>query len=115
MEAIKLKTFKRYVTGKEDLWEVVFRNGYVLPKVSPSICSEQYLMGVLSQEIFCPKHVELKCKNCFAPPTKQVMIDKLAKISKKMNINLGIDTKHIPDIQWMVKVLAHLDHKDEIF
>jgi len=55
-------------------------------------------MGVLSEDIFCPKDVELKYKNCFAAPNKQIMIVKLKKISKKMNINLGIDTKHIPDI-----------------
>ena len=116
MEAVKFETFKKFISGREDLWEVVFRNGYVLPKVSASIYSEDYLMGVLSEAIFCPKDVELKCKNCYAPHTKQIMIDKLAKIAaKKMNINLGIDQKHIPDKQWMIKILAHLDQKDEIF
>lgn len=115
METKTVAAFKRYIGCREDLWEAAFRNGFVLPKVNASICTEEYLRKVIDEVYYCPKDVEIKSKNCFAPPSKQTLLEKLKKVAVTMKIDLGITDKHVPDKSWMVKVLANLNCKDEIF
>ncbi len=58
---------------------------------------------------------DLKFKQCFAPPSKATIVQKLNKIGKDQKISIGITEKHVPDKKWMVLVLGHLSPKDEIF
>ena len=49
-----VSAFKKVIGCREDLWEAAFRNGYVLPKLTASICTEEYLMKVINKEVYCP-------------------------------------------------------------
>ncbi len=43
MESITAEEYKKVITSRENLYEVVFRNGYLLPKLTSSIVTEKYL------------------------------------------------------------------------
>ena len=115
MEQKTVAAFQRFIQLRGDLLEAAHRNGYVLPKLTTSICSEEYLVNVINQELYCPKDSEVRLKNCFAPPEKETLMKKLLKVEKEQQKNLGIDDKHIPDKKWMVMMLGMINPKDEIF
>lgn len=52
MESITTAAYKKVIRSRENLYEVVFRNGFVLPKMSSSICTEEYLQKVMDGSIF---------------------------------------------------------------
>jgi len=115
---MKLKTiaaFKRVIGSREDLSEACFRNGYVLPKITSSICTEDYLTKVMEGKVYCPKDSELNSKNWYAAPCKSSLIAKLKKVAKDQKLSFGHDEKHLPDKSWIVKMLGHLLPADEIF
>ena len=53
---------------------------------------------------------------CVKAPVKEVLNDKLQKLCKDKDLNIGwIDIKNMPDKDWMVSVIATLNPGDEIF
>lgn len=106
MEQKTITAFKKFIQSRADLLEAAHRNGYVLPKLTSSICSEDYLMKVINGEVHCPKDSEVRLKNCFAPPGKDLLMKKVLKAAKDKQIELGISEKHIPDKKWLVMILG---------
>ncbi len=62
METKTMKVYKKYIISKEDLYEATFRNGWVLPKSTSSIVTEEYLHTVAQGTTYCPKADDLKFK-----------------------------------------------------
>jgi len=83
MEAKTLTAFRKLIQSRGDLWEAANRNGYVLPKLTSSICTEEYLRKVISGEYYCPKDAEVRLKNCFAHPGKDYLQKKVLKAAKE--------------------------------
>jgi hypothetical protein len=50
-----LEEVKRIMGGKADLHEACQRNRWYLNKSKSSIITEDYLTGVITSRIFCPK------------------------------------------------------------
>ena len=47
---------------------------------------------------------------CPKAPTKEVLNEKLQKLCREFNLNIGwIDEKTMPDKEWMVSVIATLN------
>ena len=65
--------------------------------------------------IYCPKDSEIKFKNCFTPPTKKLLIPKLAAIANANHLNFGYDDKHLPDKRWIIMMISTFNQHDEIF
>jgi hypothetical protein len=97
MELKTIAAFKRVIGSREDLWEACFRNGYVLPKITSSICTEDYLTRVMEGKVYCPKDSELKTMNCYAAPWKSYLNSKLNKVAKDQKLTFGFDERHLPD------------------
>ena len=62
MEQKTYSAYKKIINSVEGLYEVVFRNGFMLPKLHSSIVTEQYLHGVADSSIYCPMADDLKYK-----------------------------------------------------
>lgn len=60
MESLTTEAYKKVIGSRENLYEVVFRNGFILPKMTASICTESYLNKVADGSIYAPKELELK-------------------------------------------------------
>ena len=49
-------------------------------------------------------------------PVKEVLLEKVKSLALENNLNISwIDETHSPDKDWLVAVIATLDHEDEIF
>jgi hypothetical protein len=77
MESKTVPAFQKVIDSIEALYEVTFRNGWLLPDLHSSIITEKYLQGVIDGTIYCLRAEELKFRQCYAPPTKAVLIEKL--------------------------------------
>ncbi len=77
MELKTVAAYKRIVDSVESLYEVTFRNGWMLPSLKSSLVTESYLHGVIEGKIYCPMAEDLKFKQCYSPPTVATLIEKV--------------------------------------
>ena len=66
--AMTVNEFSKFVMDKNDLYELVLRNGYYLPKLSCGMCTEEYILNVLHAKYWCPKYEDIRVKPCSRPP-----------------------------------------------
>ena len=50
-----IEEVKGIIGSKADLYDAAIRNGWYLPKFKSSIITEQYITGVITGKIFCPR------------------------------------------------------------
>ena len=62
------------IKSKADLYEAALRNGYFLPKIKCSIITEEYIYGILTGTVLCPKYKDIKLLPCPKPPDKETLI-----------------------------------------
>ena len=65
--------------------------------------------------IHCPSYNDIRLKACPLPPNKNILQNKLRKIEKERNMNLGLSETSSPDKALMVAVLSTFSPSDEIF
>lgn len=105
------------VRSKDEMYEILQRNGKYLPKKTSALATNEYLRGVLQGTIWTPHHDAVRFKNCPQPPVMLVVIDKLIAAATLQGHELGIvpKKKNHPDQAWALTVLASLSPDDEIF
>ena len=68
--------------SKLEYYEVVIRNSWFLPAYKSSAITEAYLEGVVQDKIFCPKDRDVRLKNAYSLPTKEVLLAKILAIAE---------------------------------
>ena len=101
----------------KELYEILQRNGNVLPKQSSVLVNTEYLRKVYQKMIWVPHQLNLKWRNCPRPPTMVVLVDKLLALAEIRGFETGIvkSRKNFPDQQWILLSIATLNPLDEIF
>ena len=66
------------IRDRSTFYDGMLRNGWVLPALSQSIITIDFMQRVRRGEIFCPKTTQIKTPAvCLTPPPKNVIIDKI--------------------------------------
>jgi len=91
--------------------------GFVLPKITSSICNLSYLARVKNQLDYCPKSHEIQNVECLQPPKKEIL---LLIIQEELRILgdqrvVSFDEKHLPDVDWCLNSISALNPNHEIF
>jgi len=104
-----VKDISRAIGNKADLYEAALRNGYFLPKFKSSIITEDYIYGVLTGNVLCPKYRDIKLLPCPRPPDKDSLINYATKAMSKHSKPMGIDSSHTPDANWLLALISTFD------
>ena len=89
--------FKHHIQSTKEFYEVLCRNGYYQPTFRSNAVNEAYMVGVMHKKVFCPKDDDIRFKNCFSQPTKDILIAKLMEVAEKKKWNLGFSAENKPD------------------
>jgi hypothetical protein len=109
-------SFAEYVMDMNDLYNAALRNDFFLPKRSSSAVNEIMIYNILQGQYWCPKFDDLKMRPCVKAPVKETLLQKIQALCSEKKYNISwIDFQHLPDKDWMVKVIATLNPQDEIF
>ena len=57
------------IRNKTHFYKALVAGGWLLPKISTSIVTMEFLHEVRQEKIFCPKLVDVRFKPCANPPT----------------------------------------------
>ena len=117
MRKITPDEWSRYCVNTRDMWDVVTRCGYYLPKFKSKMITEEYMDNVIRKKAWCPRFEDIKMIPCPTPPNKNVLIDKFyAFIQANKLLLVGVEPeKHVPDKRWLLDVLSSFTPGDEIF
>ena len=108
--------FSEYVRCLDDLYKLALRNGFYLPKKSSSAVNEVMIYNVLQKNYWCPLYKDIKMLPCVKAPVKETLLQRLQALCEENDLNIGwIDFQHMPDKDWMIKVIGTLNPMDEIF
>jgi hypothetical protein len=77
MGKISTNTLLRYIEGIDDLYDVLTRKKFFLPKEKSSLTTEQYLISVINGQLKFKKYNELILSPCPKAPTKYILLKKL--------------------------------------
>ena len=106
---------KKTTLQKDDKHELLYRKGYFLPPLRSPAVTHDYLDGVDTGEIFCPKFFDVKLRGCYRPPTKELIFEEVKKLMDANNFNWGIkDAGKVPK-EWMLTILATISPEHEYF
>ena len=103
------------IKSKADLYEAALRNGYFLPKIKCSIITEEYMYGILTGTVLCPKYKDIKLLPCPKPPDKETLILYAQDATADQTKSLGIDGTHTPDKSWLLAIISTYNPGCEIF
>ena len=129
------KKLGAYVRNNHDYYDAMVSHGYIMPTLSSSIVTREYMDGIRKGEYYCPHRSQNIPKLAVAnPPPKlellkiwkkavydKVKTDRDPKNDAKYNAILStiemIETDgKLPDNDWLIVVLADIPGKDcEIF
>ena len=106
--------------SKAELYGACQNEGFVLPKLTSTVCRVQYLVSVRSGNEYCPQKDEVQHKhgtcsrypalNCENPPKKVIMLQIIFEELERRGDNrtLSFDEKHMPDVDWCLYALSAL-------
>lgn len=102
MDKVTVSQFKEHVRSKDELYDMLVRNKFFLPKLSSTMVTEDYMTSVMLLQTTCPKYSEIRLSAAPSLPIKEVLIAKLEAIAKSNHWNFGFSEKGKPDKQWLV-------------
>jgi hypothetical protein len=88
-----LATVLQICRGNKEFHEFLMRNGKVLPKLTATITTTEYLRGVYNDQFWVPRQNDVKWRNCPQPPTMIVLVEKFNSIAQRQGFSTGIDPK----------------------
>jgi len=113
---VSASAFSLKVRDKKDLYELASRNGFFLPSYKSRAVTEDYLIGILRNEIWCPRAADIRIVKCVKPPTVDVLLGKFREVTLLYGHDkVYISDKRPPDAKWLVAVVGTLLPDDEIF
>ena len=102
--------------------------GYCMPSVHSALCTLDWMFGIRSKRYYCPMVKDQNlAKRCFYPPPKAELMRKLENALRPLiNNHRGNESEpyentldymqdHLPDVEWLINVLAIWAPDDEIF
>ena len=78
-------------------------------------CTTEYLVGVLNKKYYVPMYPDLQVRPCIFTPTKDELFKMLINEGHLAAFDFGFDSKHQPDKEWMLTVIATLNPMHAIF
>ena len=99
------------IKNKESMYELMIRHKYVLPAYDSKFITGQMLVEIRDKKIFCLMEPEVYFAQCFTPPTKAVLVDKMNKYIRDMGLRpSGVTNikKNFPDKRYLILVIASL-------
>lgn len=115
MSTLTLEEVKQIVKTKSPLYNAMIRNGFYLPKKKATIVNEAYLQKVKSGEFYCPKFTDVIARPCPDPPSREILLDEVVKATTKVGKDIGASEGKLPDIPWLLTVLAIHCPDHEVF
>ena len=115
LQQVSVKDVADKIKSKADLYEAALRNGYFLPKFKCSIITEDYIYGVLTGTVLCPKYKDIRLLPCPKPPDKETLISYAQEAVSEHSKSLGIDAFHTPDKSWLLAIISTFDPGCDIF
>jgi hypothetical protein len=108
---------KQKKLSKAVLYQDITQQGFILPKLSSTICNLAYLLRVKNGAEYCPHEHEVNGILCLNPPKKLLL---LMYVQEELEKNgdartVSFDEKHLPDVDWCLKALSSLDPLHQIF
>ena len=100
------------------LYKDILQEGYILPKLSSTVCNLAYLFKVRNGFEYCPLEEEvdpgITCEN---PPKRILLLVFIQEELEKRGDarTLSFDENHLPDVDWCLKALSALDPLHQIF
>ena len=87
-----------------------------MPAFNSKFISEKTITSMKKFQTLAIKQEQVVFRVCMAPPTKQILLQKLENYLKPLDISSGIEKDKHPDKEWLILAIATLsDGKDEIF
>ena len=93
--------------NKKHFRELVIRNGYFLPP-DDAFCTVNYMLGVVTEEFYCPKYSDLRMGPCPVPPGKDLVVQEVLKVLAEKKLSIGPLDKACPERPWLLAVLSTL-------
>ena len=80
------------IVSRRHLYELLVRNNHFLPKFKSGICNYDWLVAIREGLVHCPKYSEVRIRQCYDPPTKELIVKELLLVTraKRPPVNLGI-------------------------
>ena len=108
------------IMSRRHLYEILVRNSYFLPKFKSGLVNYDWLLAVRQGVVYCPKYSEIRIRQCFDPPTKEVLVKELLRIvrAKRPPLNIGIasETKGgLPDKGWVLFLISTFEPNHAFF
>ena len=117
----------KMIRTKTDFYKALKAKGWLLPKISSSIVTMEFLQEVRSKTIYCPMLEDVRFKPCLNPPSIEVLCEMIqngvrasltrfdpevapraARLADRLD-------KRRPDTAWLLAVLAVMNPENEVF
>ena len=117
----------KMIRTKTDFYKALKAKGWLLPKISSSIVTMEFLQEVRSKTIYCPMLEDGRFKPCLNPPSIEVLCEMIqngvrasltrfdpevapraARLADRLD-------KRRPDTAWLLAVLAVMNPENEVF
>ena len=120
-------TVDKYIRNKSQYYRALEVKGWLLPKISSSIVTMEFLHEVRAKAIYCPMLAEVRFKSCPNPPSIEVLCEmiqngiraslthfdpQIAPRAARLADRLD---KRRPDTAWLLAVLSLLNPENEVF
>ena len=115
------------IRNKTHFYKALVAGGWLLPKISTSICTMEFLHEVRAEKIFCPRLADVRFKSCPNPPTIEQLSEMIQAGIRNCLTTIPLDIapraarladrleKRKPDTAWLLAVLALLHPENEVF
>jgi hypothetical protein len=89
MKKITPNEWHKYCVNTRDMWEVVVRCGYYLPKFKSKMITEEYMDNVMREKAWCPKFKDISKIPWPTPPNKRCSSAKVLGLHRPSQLVLA--------------------------
>jgi hypothetical protein len=114
-KAILVSDAQAQIKTRKDYHRALQWNGYYVPKLSSTLCTNDWMERVREGSVWCPMYRDIRLQACPLPPSKKSVIAALQSAVEVNEKRLGITEHHQPDLQWALDVLSTMDPYHEVF
>ena len=117
-----------FIRNRKQFYQSLESTGYRLPSLRAGMVTLEWMWGVKSKAIYCPKEDEVnRHKRCYSPPPIRDLVAKLETTWRPLIRNskgkeaapyeaaLNQIVERYPDSKWLVALLGIWKPDDEIF
>jgi hypothetical protein len=114
---VPLSKVVQICSTQKELYEILQRNGLILPKITSVIINKDYLRRVFQKSVWVPHQEVVKIRNCPHPPTMNLLVEKLLVLAARSNLDTGIimQKRNFPNVEWALIAIATLNPNEDIF